>query len=380
MAGPLPFFGFFRRLVPVLHWGRMRRSFTSIFTLLFFSLAAVAHGADAPGCSALLDQDAALVNALPDRLRPIVESAHFHALLTNREASWGAFHAALDRGLVHEGKPFTGRVGDLGATMVFKRTKDGTLQLWIGALEKGGFPFGAALIGAPVKTDGFQFLEFMGAELGWILKARAAGTLKGSLEIVGRDIRSGRLIDVLHSLGFQRGAVSSPQCFIFGMVGGVAGFGLAGYGLGRMYFGHYDSDVQNGSIYEEQRKFYRDIGFGAVGGAGAGAGLAVLACFKLTGRNYSVEFNPKEIPANPAQRPPVEIPPIDQKPPILDPIPPVVKEDPVVVPPDPVIVPPVVKPDPVVVPQDPVVVPPVVKEDPVPPVKPDPVVVPTPGA
>jgi hypothetical protein len=260
-------------------------------------------------CSALLLQDEELLKALPERLKPIVESARFRSLLANREAAWGPFHSAMDLGLEHEGRSFFGSIGDLRAWMSFRRTKKGELQLWVEVLAKKDVPFGQTLAG-----DGFQFLDFVGAELAWIAKARATGKLKEGLAIVGADLRGRRLVDLLETLGFEKGGLAGPRCYIMGVVGG-----LVGYGGGRVYFSHIDADVENGSVYEERRKFYRDVVFGSV----AGAGTAVaLACFRKTGRNYSIEFNPHELPPLPEKRPPGEVPPIDQTPPVVtDPIP-----------------------------------------------------------
>jgi hypothetical protein len=266
--------------------------------------------ADEKPCYALLSDDAALLDALPTRLRSIVDYAHFHTVLTNDEVVWKPFRDSLDAGLANLGKPFKVQVGEFSATMKFDRDSKGGLRLWLNPLTQNGkrrLPFVPA-----AKIDGFQFLSFVGAELGWIAKARAAGTLKESISIVGQELRNDRMIDLLGTLGFKRGRIAGPECYIFGIVG----LG-AGYGAGKLYFAKKDSSVENGQIQEEARKFYRDILIGTTGGVG----VAALACFKFSGRNYSLEFNPKEILQNPADRPPVDLPaPIDQIP--KEPLPP----------------------------------------------------------
>ncbi len=284
-------FHFYSGLGRVLHLERMRRFLLPSIVAIFLAFAPATPADDKP-CYALLSDDAALLDALPTRLRSIVDSAHFHSLLTSQEEAWKPFRDALDEGLAKPGKAFTVKVGDFGVTMKFDRDSKGGLRLWMNRPA------------AVTKVDGFQFLNFIGAELGWIAKARADGTLKESVSIIGQELRNQRMIDLLGTLGFKRGRIAGPECYIFGIVG----LG-AGYSAGKLYFAKNDSNVENGSIHDEARKFYRDILIGSAGGAG----VAALACFKFSGRNYSLEFNPDEILKNPADRPPGDLPPpIDQ--------------------------------------------------------------------
>jgi len=247
-------------------------------------LAPVARAADKPVCSAVLYDDAELLKALPPRLQPIVESARFRTMITNRDSAWSKFHSALDWGLAHEGRDFIAKIGDLGGYMRFRRTKLGKLELLIDVVAKGS----ARELALGKVSSGPQFLDFIAAELAWIAKARATGKLERGLTIYGRDLQNRRLVDLLASIGFKKSKWPGPQCYVYGVIGGVLG-----YASGRLFFAQFDANDQNGSIYEEQRKFYRDVAFGAAGGVGV---AVASACFNKTGRNYSIDFDPEGIP------------------------------------------------------------------------------------
>jgi hypothetical protein len=255
---------------------------------LVFAFAPPARAADAPVCSAVLYDDAELLKALPPRLQPIVESARFRTVIANGDAVWATFHQALDRGLASPGKRFSATVGDASVTFHFRARTEVSTALWrITDVSKAlDLVIDDLRLGA--KPDGLGFLNFVAAELGWIAKARATGKLERGLKIYGRDLESPRLADLLASIGFRKSKWPGPQCYLYGVAGG-----LLGYAGGHVFFGLVDANDENGSIYEEQRKFYRDVSFGSLGGAG----IAVAsACFNKTGRNYSIDFDPNEVP------------------------------------------------------------------------------------
>jgi hypothetical protein len=260
----------------------MRRFFFLIVFLMFaFSVGpagAAPANADVSSCSAVLYSDAELLQALPTRLRPILESSHFHRLVGSRDAAWAGFHQALDRGLATEGKDFVAKIEDLDFSMRFRRSRKGALELWIAPFDR--------------KMNGFGFLDFVGAELAWIAKARAAGKLAGGLKIYGRDLESRRLVDLLQSIGFERSRWPGPQCYLYSLAGGISGI------LGGKLFFAWREDRESDaaalgkphSIEEERRRLSRDIFYGSTGGVGI---TSVLACMGKTGRNYSIEFDPK---------------------------------------------------------------------------------------
>lgn len=286
--------------------GRMRRNGT-LFTVFLVSILVgmgVARAEDKPVCSALLYEDAELLKALPDRLRPIVESARYRALITSRETAWAQYHSALDSALARPDRSFFASIGTMQVYFKFHRTKKGELQLWIDFLKRKDFPVGEGL------ENGQQFADFVMAQLGWIAKARATGKIT-NLSIIGKDLPNKRMIELLESLGFKS-EFPATRCIVWGLAGG-----LAGYAGGYVYFAAADSSVENGSIEDEGRKYYRDV----LGGSAVGAVPAVaLACFRKTGRNYSIEFRPGELAPNPGQELPGEVPPIDLPPPGGEPI------------------------------------------------------------
>ena len=251
---------------------RLRLSF---FIAVFFAspLLADARPEGSPICSALLYEDRAMLESLPPRLRPLVESARVRKWVLERESAWADFHHALDQAFAEKGKRFVGKIGSVETGIVFRKTRLGRIELFL----DGPIP-GAA--------NSFQFLDFLAAELGWIAKARAQGKIS-ELTIIGREVGTARFADTLVSLGFKPSRIPGRRCFVLGLVGGVGGF--VG---GRVFFAQVDSDVENGSIYEEQRKYYRDVAAGTLLGTGS---AVALACFGKTGRDYSVRFHPDEL-------------------------------------------------------------------------------------
>lgn len=273
-----------------------RNLMLSVLALGFFIVGPRAD--DRPACDALFSQDAELIKALPPRLQPIVASAHFHWLLTNRDVAWSNFHQALDQALVSEGKNFFGEIGDLRLKLRFHRStpETGKLELMIGAADP--------TIAGSIAGGGFKFLDLVAAELDWIAKARAAGKIDRGLTIIGNDLENTRLIDTLTRLGFERSRTPGPKCSIYGIAGTFGG-AIAGYTGGRIFFSNFDVGPDNGSIEEEQRKFHRDLVFGtSVGGLAAGGTVFALVCFRKTGRNYTLDFDPAGIPTKPAELPP----------------------------------------------------------------------------
>lgn len=267
----------------------VRRSILAFVLVLALATSARAGGTSV--CSAVLYDDAELLKALPPRLVPIVESARFRTMLTNRDAAWAPLHRALDEALAHPGQRRVAKLGGGSVTFHFRR-----------ALTPGAFlpdarfldpllPKAPELVIDELKLGanpgGMAFLDFIAAELGWIAKARAAGALDRGLTITGRDVDSISLADLLASIGFRKSKWPGPQCYVYGVAGGVLG-----YVGGRVFFGTFDANDANGSIYDEQRKFYRDVAFGSLGGAG----LAVASvCFDRIRRNYSIDFDPNGI-------------------------------------------------------------------------------------
>lgn len=228
-----------------------------------------------PICSALLYEDAELMKALPERLRPLVESAHVRALMVNREEAWSGLHHALDQALGKMGESVIGEVEGYRARFTFHRTALGGLSLSVVALSDS-------------KPSVFRFLDFTAAKLGWIAKARAQDKITG-LRINVREISEAKLSESVAAIGLKRDRLPEPRCVVMGLVGSVAGF----IG-GKIYFTQADAGDQNGSIYEEQRKFYRDVAVGALVGTGS---AVALACFHKVGRNYTIDFNPIELPS-----------------------------------------------------------------------------------
>jgi hypothetical protein len=280
----------------------------SLFSVVVFFLVMVISGAqaaDAPACSASFYDDAHLMAALPPELVPFVESARFRTIVSGRAAEWTTFHQSMDYGLAHLGHGFSGDVGGSRVWMTFRKTSKGDLELWIHNFT------GYASHATPFQS-GMQFLDTVAAELDWVAKARAAGTLKGPISIIGADFTNARVIDMLTGIGFKRSRFPNLTCYLAGIGGG-----LVGYVGGRIFFASVDANDQNGAIEEERRKYIRDISVGSLAGAGTAVGLM---CFRKTGRNYSIEVNPDQVPPPPDQLPPGNTPPIDQPPPPNDPV------------------------------------------------------------
>jgi hypothetical protein len=174
-----------------------------------------ASSSDSFGCEQLLKDDVRLVEALPERIRRILENERTAKWIQHRESSWVTFHRALDRGLRLEGHSFSSRIDDLSIQMRFKRTAPNSVQLQIELLRRDGLNIGEQSI------NGKRFLDLIVAQLAWFADARKIHGIE-HFEIVGENLQNKKLIDALKSMGFEKTGKSFQGCAMIGTLVGVS--------------------------------------------------------------------------------------------------------------------------------------------------------------
>jgi len=246
--------------------GSILRSYflATLFGILIAGNATLGNAEELKSCAVLFQEDSVLHEALPMRIRLLLDSSRGHVLLVNREQAWTGFFKSLDAGLFTPEKVFTAETDRFSSVLHFRVNKEGSVALDIVNFKEG--------------LSSFALLDFIGAQVAWISKKRSEKALTG-IEIRGLKVSSQKAVDLLESIGFKKGRLPPRACFL------AAGFGgTGGYFIGNFLFMRLEDEVENGSPEDERRHFYRDTTFGGVLGGGLGT---ALFCFRKTGRDYS---------------------------------------------------------------------------------------------
>lgn len=237
-------------------------------------------------CPSFLSNLLQLKATLPERLRSLIESSRVQHAIVDRDASWGKYHAALDRAFNKPGTFVTARIDDLSVEVRFKRTLVGKLELSMRDLKIKGIAAGES------DPSGVAFLDFIAANVSWIAKARDQEVLGGTLRVIADRVDSRTMREMLESMGYQAGG-PTRYCYLAAVVGTVAGAGL---GRGFFTLEQKAMDARNPERIhdgeEEKSRMERELAWGAGAGFLGGVGLM---CFRKNGRDYSMVLDTEEM-------------------------------------------------------------------------------------
>jgi hypothetical protein len=240
----------------------------SISVFLAF-LGAPAY-ADPKSCAVLFTEDAALREALPERVRTLLESGRGTLLFTNREADWEPFFRKLDLGRENTGTPFRAKLGAFSAELEFLPRGEKELHLRVNSLTRR----------ASAEESSLDLLELIAAQVAWLTKKRSEGVIS-AVEVSAQDIRGTPSHDFLESIGFSRRKDLYLHCAKIAAVGGAVGSGL-----GYLVFVVDEAEVEGGAPEDQRRSFLKKTV-----GSGVAFTLGVAtACIDRERRSYRLRM------------------------------------------------------------------------------------------